>query len=400
MRIALVTTGRFTLVDLARELSQRGHDVKVYSLVPPFRNHAFDLPNGCNRWLGVRALPFYAGVRYLPEGRIKNHVCQALNVSVDNRACEILEPCDALISMSGIGVRVLDEARRRFGARIFVERSSVHIIDQRDILQRMPGSTPTFASSFMYERELLSYALADVITVPSQHVYDSFIERGYPPARVFKNLFGIVLDDFPATSAPPKDARPTIIMTGAWSRQKGCDVLVEAWRKLPGTRLLHVGPVADLPLPRDEHFSHVDTVPQAELARFYGQAHVFALASRQDGSALVIVQALACGLPVVCTTRTAGPDLKQWTLRPNDLQTVAPGDPDAFAAALQTALDNAVPAGTMRDVLGQHREEMSWAASARRYEERLLAAIRDRPVVGHDAVPVPAPAVDQTQRAS
>jgi glycosyltransferase involved in cell wall biosynthesis len=275
-------------------------------------------------------------------------------------------------------VRVLDEARRRYGARIFVERSSVHILTQRDILQRMPGMPASYSARFRYERELLSYALSDVITVPSHHVYQSFLEQGHRPEQLFKNPFGVSLDQFRPTPAPAKAPRPTIIMTGAWSLRKGCDVLLHAWRKLPGTRLLHVGPVGDVPLPTDALFEHVDAVPQSELPAYYAQGHVFALASREEGLATVQVQALACGLPLVCTTMTGGLDLQPFTITPDTVRVVAPDDPDALANALQRALDAAAPAGALRDVLGQHRQELSWAASARRYEQRLLTAL-DQP---------------------
>lgn len=375
MRIALLTTGRFTLVDLARELCALGHEVKVYSLVPPFRNRLFGLPEHCNRWLGARGLPLYAAVRYLPDGQLKDHANEALLELVDERAIDLLEPCDVLISMSGIGVRVLEEARRRYGARIFVERSSVHILTQRDILERMPGMDRSFGKRFRYERDLLSYALADVITVPSRHVLQSFLERGYAPERLFLNMFGVSLEQFVPTPAPARDARPTIVMAGAWSLQKGCDVLVEAWRKLPGTRLLHVGPVADLPLPDDPLFEHVDAVPQAELLRYYAQSHVFALPSRQDGMGIVLIQALASGLPIVCTTMTGGPDLANWATTPDAVRVVPPDDADALARALEEALATLPAPGKLRDLLGEQRGELSWPASARRYEQRLQAAV-------------------------
>ena len=381
MRIALLTSGRFTLVDIARELSAFGHDVKIYSMLPPFRTKRFGLPDQCNRWLGLGSYPYYAGVRYLADGPIKEVMSTRLLEELDESACAKLEPCDVLIAMSGIGVRALDEARRRYNARIFVERSSVHILTQRAILQRMPGTPADYSAKFRYERELLSYALSDVITVPSQHVYQSFIEQGHAPEQLFKNPFGVSLEQFAPTKAPAKDARPTILMTGAWSLRKGCDVLVEAWRKLPGTRLLHVGPLAGAPLPDEPLFEHVDAVPQSELPKFYAQGHVFVLASREEGLATVQVQALACGLPLVCTTMTGGFDLQPWTNTKDAVRVVAPDDPDALRDALQQALATAAPAGELRDLFGDNRRELSWTASARRYEQRLLRALDEPPRV-------------------
>lgn len=381
MRIALLTSGRFTLVDIARELSAFGHDVKIYSILPPFRTRRSGLPDQCNRWLGLGSYPYYAGVRYLADGAIKDVMSTRMLEAIDESACAKLEPCDVLIAMSGIGVRALDEARRRYGARIFVERSSVHILTQRAILERMPGTPEGYAASFRYERELLSYALSDVITVPSHHVYQSFIEQGHAPEQLFKNPFGVSLEQFAPTKAPASASRPTILMTGAWSLRKGCDVLVQAWRKLPGTRLLHVGPLAGAPLPDDPLFEHIDAVPQAELPKFYAQGHVFVLASREEGLATVQVQALACGLPLVCTTMTGGLDLQPWTSSPDAVRVVAPDDPDALAGALQAALATAAPPGELRDLLGVHRKELSWTASARRYEQRLLRALDQPPRV-------------------
>jgi glycosyltransferase involved in cell wall biosynthesis len=218
-----------------------------------------------------------------------------------------------------------------------------------------------------------------VITLPSLHTYQSFIDRGYAPERLFRNPFGVSLDVWRPTPAPPTAARPTILMTGAWSLRKGCDVLVDAWRKLPGTRLLHVGPVLDAELPTDALFEHVDAVPQSELQRYYAQGDVFALASREEGLAVVQGQALACGLPLVCTSMTGGADLAAWTASPNAVRVVAPEDPNALASALAAALAERPATGTLRDLLGEGRQELSWPASARRYEQRMLAALREPP---------------------
>lgn len=375
MRIAHLTSGRFTMVDLGRELSAMGHDVKVYSLVPKHITRRFGLPDHCNRWLGARCAPFYGAARFAPEGPLREHADQALLEAIDRAVIAMLEPCDVVVAMSGIAVRALDYARRHFGARIFVERSSVHILEQRDILQRIPGTRADFADRFRYERELVSYALADTITVPAQHVYDSFIARGFRPEQLFLNPFGVSLDTFKPTPAPARDARPTILTTGSWSLQKGCDVLVEAWRKLPGVRLLHVGSVVDCQLPDDPLFEHVDAVPQRELPRYYAQGHVFVLASRQEGLAVVQAQALACGLPLVCTTMTGGAQLKPWTRDPDAVRVVAPDDADALASALGAALSQLPPPGSLRDPLGSFRAELAWPASARRYERRLLASL-------------------------
>jgi starch synthase len=376
MRVALLTTGRFTLVDLARELVELGHHPLVYSLVPPWVTRRFGLPDRCNRWLAPYLAPIYATARAaarLPKASgLEPPASHMLVASLDALAARFLEPCDIVVGMSGIALRTVEAAHRRYGATVFLERSSRHILSQREILEAIPGLTNPVPEWCVY-RELAGYGLADLVSVPSSHVMDSFIEYGFPADRMFLNPFGTGLDQFRPTASP--EGAKTVLTTGAWSRQKGCDVLVDAWRRLPaGTRLLHVGPVVDVPLPSGPGFEHVDAVPQSRLPEYYARAHVFALASRQDGLAVVQLQALACGLPLVCTTRTGGADLARWVASPNAIRVVPPDDPASLAGALADALRIPAEPGQLRDLLGARRGDTSWRAYAERYSARMEEA--------------------------
>ena len=50
-------------------------------------------------------------------------------------------------------------------------------------------------------------------------------------------------------------------------------------------------------------------MPQRELYKHYSQGSVFAILSIEEGLALVQPQAMACGLPIICTTNTGGEDI-------------------------------------------------------------------------------------------
>jgi glycosyltransferase involved in cell wall biosynthesis len=217
--------------------------------------------------------------------------------------------------------------------------------------------------------------------VPSRHAELSFIERGVPPHKIFRNPYGVDLSMFPPTPAPAPAVPPTVIMAGAWSLQKGCDVLTEAWRRLPrkGTRLLHVGPVHDAPLPTDAGFEHRAAVDQRRLTELYGEAHVMALASRQEGLGLVLAQALASGLPVAATLPTGAEDLQDQLDDPGAVALVPADDVDAFTSALATQLARAAaqPSGA-RDLLGGARERVTWTAYGDRYD-RMIRQLELRP---------------------
>jgi glycosyltransferase involved in cell wall biosynthesis len=252
-----------------------------------------------------------------------------------------------------------------------VERGSRHILSQQEILASIPGrSARVPIDERTIRRELADYTVADRIIVPAEHVMRSFTERGMSRQRVFVNPYGVDLNMFPPTPAPRSNAA-TILFVGAWSLRKGCDVLTEAWRRLPGVRLLHVGSLGDAPVPRDPGFEHREAVPQFALSAEYARGHVFALASREEGLALVQPQALASGLPLVCTDRTGGEDAGR-IMGPEAPVTVVPSDdPERLSQALASALERAIPRQGLRDY-GEARERLSWTAYGERYHRALM----------------------------
>jgi alpha-maltose-1-phosphate synthase len=374
MRIAMLSSGRFWLCDLARELDARGHQVTLYSLVPPSRTRAFGMPDRCNRWLGPYLAPFYAARRLSGRTRFAASANHLLSVAIDQLVARLLGPCDAFIGMSQLSLACLDRARR-FGARTFLERGSRHILSQRDILESMPGApagerpVPDWA----IRRELGEYERADTIVVPSTHARNSFVERGVAPEKVVRNPYGVDLSMFPATPAPPPDAPPTIIMVGTWSLRKGCDVLVDAWMRLstPDVRLVHVGHVADAPLPTTPGFEHHDAVDQRRLTEWYGRAHVLALPSREEGLALVQAQALASGLHIAASDFTGADDLRDCLADPDAVAIAPVNDADALARVLDRQLRQARALRGTRDLLGAGRQQLTWHAYGSRYDAML-----------------------------
>jgi glycosyltransferase involved in cell wall biosynthesis len=311
----------------------------------------------------------YAAARVAKGTVFEARANELLIDALDRFASTLISRCDVFIGMSGTCLHTIQAVRRKYQTRIFVERGSRHIVSQKEILENIPGrktSAPSI-SEWSVRREIAEYELADTIVVPAKHVVQSFTECGVPESRIFRNPYGVDLNMFPATPAPSQEVRPQIIMAGTWSLRKGCDVLVDAWRRLRDVGLIHVGSVDDAPLPRELDFKHYSPVEQNRLTGFYARSHVFALASREEGLALVQAQALASGLPVVCTDRTGGADLREYLQNPDLVSIVPSDDPRALASALQIALDKARSVKGVRDLLGPGRAALSWRAYGMRY---------------------------------
>jgi alpha-maltose-1-phosphate synthase len=373
LKIAIATTGRFHVLDLARELHALGHQVRFYSYVPRARAQRFGLPGQCHVSLLPLVLPALAWQRLMP--RVMRRMQERMLFSLLNRAVIMrLRPCDVFICMSGYYLEAASRAKERYGAAIWLERGSRHILSQDEILAAIPGAERP--SLLAIRRELSGYVLATRIVIPSQHVAESFRRDGSAYAKLFYNPYGVDLTMFPHRQEKTPAGSFSLLSIGVWSLQKGCDLLAEAVRKTPGVRITHVGPIGDVDFPiDDDRFHHVEPAPQPELARFYAAADVFILASRQDGFGMVLAQALASGLPLICTDRTGGADLAQTPALAARITLVPHDDVSALAGAISQWRDRRHGGEGLPRLTETDRERLSWAAYAGRYNDELLARV-------------------------
>jgi starch synthase len=364
------------VLDLARELSKLGHEVAFFSLISKRRAIAFGLPRQCHKhlpiWVYILVL-FKVILGKATPGWYE----KALTMAVDKAIASRVPRCDVFIGMSGICLRSALTARKKYGAQIVIERGSQHILSQQQILRDIigHGGKVDLVPMWMIKRELESYSIADRISVPSQEALESFVKNGIGRDRLVRNPYGVNIVDFPPTPQP-QNAQPRIIFVGNWSYQKGVDILVNAWMDLAEVELMHVGSIGDAPPPDRANFRSIGVVEQKDLKKYYSQADLFVIASRQEGLALVQAQALACGLPLVCTTRTGGRDLLPFVRSRDWIVEVPSDDPSALRAAIQDMtkkLANGFHGGT---VLRNSGFSLTWDVYGKRYEKNLLETFK------------------------
>jgi starch synthase len=304
MKINIAASHRFHLLDLARELEALGHEVRFYSYVPTKRAMTFGLKKETSYSLFILMLPFLGLVK-LSKGSYWSLKLKQL--ALDYYLAWFMKPCDVYIALGTVYKQSFVSAKRKFGAITILEWGSKHIEEQQRILNEIPGVK--MQPYYFTKRSVDGYNLADYIAIASDHVKQSFIERGIDKAKLIQNPYGVDLAMFKPTELTTQDPYD-LIMVGGWSYRKGCDLLIEACRKNK-FNLLHVGSIVDLEFPSDENMTHFDAVDQKLLVGYYAKARVFVLPSREEGLALVQAQALVCGLPIVCSPNTGGRDLKQ-----------------------------------------------------------------------------------------
>ena len=360
-KINILSSGRFHVCDLARELDKNGFDVKFYSFVPTKRAKKFGLPKHCCASILFFMAPFLLLEKVLfPQTKwIKR-----MRILIQDFISGLyMRRCDILIAMSGDFLYAVKRAKRQ-GALIILERGSKHILEQRRILEGLPslrGKKPV--PDMNVKRELAGYKLADYIAIATQHVQRSFEKHKYPVNKLFVNPYGVDLTMF----KPLPDAKKEfdILMVGGWSYQKGCDLIVEAISKT-NYSFLHVGGIVDLPFPKLNKFVHVDSVDQSQLAKYYNMAKIFIFPSRQDGFGMVLSQAVACNLPIAGSKDSGAPDLKEMVEISQCIIIIDDYTPNAIQQAIEQALKKYQQLQG-RIYAGKAIENLTWEAYGKRY---------------------------------
>ena len=104
LRVGIATSGRFHVLDLARELDALGAKVCFYSYVPRKRAEAFGLPGRCHVALLPCLFPLVALERYF--SRVFPHVIERLMFwGLDLLTILRMRRCDVFICMSGMYVQ-------------------------------------------------------------------------------------------------------------------------------------------------------------------------------------------------------------------------------------------------------------------------------------------------------
>ncbi|CAG9177804.1 glycosyltransferase family 4 protein [Cupriavidus respiraculi] len=170
---------------------------------------------------------------------------------------------------------------------------------------------------------------------------------------------------YPEQAAPRNTG--VVLAVGRLTAAKGFDVLLHAWalvaHRFPHWRLRIVGEGeerANLELLRQRlGVSQTTTLPGETLAiaSEYRNASLFCLSSRYEGFGLVLIEAMAYGLPIVSTACEAGP----LTLlrQAENAYMVRPDDPVSLAEGLTRLMDDGAVAGRLA---AQGREDSkAWA---------------------------------------
>jgi glycosyltransferase involved in cell wall biosynthesis len=177
-------------------------------------------------------------------------------------------------------------------------------------------------------------AVAEWLADKARKEYDDLCVSLVPPTVDTKHFY-----DPKSRSKQPrgKQSVPTVGLYYSTTRWKGCDIALEAFslaaKKNPNLHLVAFGsgetPPPSLPLP--EGTEYIRSPNQDQLRECYSKCDAWLFGSRSEGFGLPIIEAMACGTPVIGTPAGAAPEL----LAGGGGILVKPEDPEDMAKAIE-----------------------------------------------------------------
>lgn len=252
------------------------------------------------------------------------------------------------------------------------------------------GTDLNLIPDYALPRRMIRWAArqaAGLVTV-SAALKERLVALGTEPDRIHVLRNGVDLDRFrPVDRAAARKAlglrRTTLLSVGNLVPLKGHDLAIRAVGRLPEAELLIAGAgpqeaelrrLAEVERVMDR-VRFLGRVPHESLREIYGAADVLVLASSREGWPNVLLEAMACGTPVVAT-RVGG--IPECVAAPEAGELVDERSAEAIAAAVRRLLARRPE----RDATRRYAERFGWgpttAGQLRVFEAALQATAAER----------------------
>jgi glycosyltransferase involved in cell wall biosynthesis len=223
------------------------------------------------------------------------------------------------------------------------------------------------------ERQAAEWQAADVILCGSEFVCAGIARCGGPAHRCRVVPYGVD-SSFCTKARAPRRGPLRVLTVGTIGLRKGSPYVLAAARELRRRAIfrmvgeIKVAPGAEAQL-RDA-VELTGPVPRSEILEHFQWGDVFLLPSLCEGSATVVYEALACGLPVIATSNTG-------TVVRNGIEgfIVSAGESEGIVQSLEQLMEDRDRWQEMSEKARRRSAEFNFSM----YGKNLLAALQPEP---------------------
>ncbi len=293
----------------------------------------------------------------------------------DRWVSQVMQSSPIFSSWTGICLTSLQKAKAN-GCITFLGLGSAHpwdVLKWLNVEYQLWG-LPTQTSAPLMRQVTQELALADKIIVQSRFSERSLVGQGLPAEKIIRLPLGVNVNRFqPACHSPTVPFR--VLFLGQVMLRKGIQYLLEAWRLL-GWRDAELWVVGRVMPDSKAVLENYANLPGLKLQGYVPdqlealqQAHVFVAPSVEDGFGLTVVEAMACGLPVIVSDHTGAADLIQH----GESGFIVPyNSAIGYASALQILRSHPQLAKSMGQAAQATAQQQTWDV----YRQRLVDLMR------------------------
>lgn len=221
-------------------------------------------------------------------------------------------------------------------------------------------------------------------SVISPSTRDDLVKRGIPSDQIEVVLCGLDHDRYRRIEEVSRYDAPTIVHFGRVRKYKAIDVIIKAFgrirERLPEARLIVIGDGPELgnlkslagSLGLAEAVDFTGRVETEEMVNILNRCHLFMNASPKEGWGLTVLEANACGVPVVGSNR---PGLRDSILEDKTGFLAEYGDVEGFARKGLELLTNEELWRRMSAASLEWARSMTWKRTADEMERLFLREV-------------------------
>lgn len=253
------------------------------------------------------------------------------------------------------------------------QRLLLEEIDRNPQAKSSLAHSPEMIQPELFQEYMTSYTLANGWAVSSSYAKQTLIANDIPADRIHVIPYGVNASIFKLRPSAKSALDPfTVIFVGSIIHRKGVSYLLDALRLLHSQHvrlILYSGHTV-----HEEVLNGYDNVnvsvklglSQNSLAQELANADVLVFPSLDEGFGLVVLEGMACGLPVIATDHTCGPDV----IEDGKHGFIVPiRSHEAIAEKLQWGIDHRAELAEMGQAAAEQARTFTW--------ERFRAGVRE-----------------------